>query len=266
MASQNTFKVACPHCGSSIRVPLQLSGKQSDCPGCKQRIAIPQIKAASLVAEIIEPPLLPPPLPQPSPIQSNPTKFVIAADTNAFAGMDDAPEEYEEDRPQDRRRLEPHRGTAILVMGILGIFVMPIIFGPIAWIWANEDLEKMRRGKMDPEGKGNTEAGKVMGIISTLLALCVIGFFFLYCGGIFVILGIAGSQLPDTSDRQMSEDRRSWPRLESRRVRNGHTRIRFLFAVGCVIACLRNAGDKKCLPPVITLVIPAEPAALVSLS
>ena len=47
---------------------------------------------------------------------------------------------------------------------------------------------------MDPEGKGNTEAGKLMGIIATVISLVGIGIVFLYCAGIFVLLGVASSQ------------------------------------------------------------------------
>jgi hypothetical protein len=86
----------------------------------------------------------------------------------------------ERDTP-DRFEGEPHRGTAILVMGVLSLFVFPLPFGLIAWIWANEDLRKMRDGLMDPEGRGTTQAGKICGMISTLLSLsgccCIFGWF-----------------------------------------------------------------------------------------
>ena len=66
--------------------------------------------------------------------------------------------------------MEPHRGVLILVLGILG-FVCCFICGIIAWVMGNGDLQKMDRGIMDPSGRGLTQAGKICGIISTVLAI-----------------------------------------------------------------------------------------------
>ncbi|GAA5131790.1 hypothetical protein [Alloalcanivorax gelatiniphagus] len=77
--------------------------------------------------------------------------------------------------------LRPHRGTAMLVMGLLGMLVFAPI-GTVAWILAARDLGAMNRGEMDPEGRGQTTAGLVLGIIATvLMVLALIGAgFFLY--------------------------------------------------------------------------------------
>lgn len=64
--------------------------------------------------------------------------------------------------------LQPHRGTLILIFGILGLTTCGI-FGILAWIWAADDLRKMDEGRMDPSGQGLTKAGKVMGIITVIL-------------------------------------------------------------------------------------------------
>ncbi len=65
--------------------------------------------------------------------------------------------------------MEPHRGTTILVLGILGFVVCPIC-GIVAWVMGNADLQKIAAGQMDPEGLGNTKAGRICGMISTILA------------------------------------------------------------------------------------------------
>ena len=77
--------------------------------------------------------------------------------------------------------LRPHRGTAVLVMGLLGMLVFAPI-GTVAWILAARDLGAMNRGEMDPEGRGQTTAGLVLGIIATvLMVLALIGAgFFVY--------------------------------------------------------------------------------------
>lgn len=64
---------------------------------------------------------------------------------------------------------EEHRGTMILVFGILGIACC-FPFGIAAWVMGNADMQKINAGIMDPEGKGTTNAGKICGIISVALA------------------------------------------------------------------------------------------------
>jgi hypothetical protein len=84
-------------------------------------------------------------------------------------------DDYEErDRPRQRhsqRDYEPHRGTTIMVLGILSIFMgcVGIILGPIAWIMGNGDLKKMRAGLMDPEGESLTNTGKICGMVGAIL-------------------------------------------------------------------------------------------------
>jgi hypothetical protein len=69
--------------------------------------------------------------------------------------------------------MEPHRGTTVLVLGILGLVVCQIC-GIIAWVMANKDIPKMEAGTMDPEGLGQTKAGKICGIISVVLLAVII--------------------------------------------------------------------------------------------
>ena len=82
--------------------------------------------------------------------------------------------------------MQTHRGTMILVFGILGIVFCPL-FAPAAWIMGNGDLTQIRAGAMDPEGESMTNAGKILGIIGTILAvlgllIVVVMFFFLGIG------------------------------------------------------------------------------------
>ncbi len=79
--------------------------------------------------------------------------------------------------------MKPHRGTLILVLGILGL----VICGPCgiaAWIMGNGDLKEMDAGAMDPSGRGTTQAGKICGMIATILmALGIVIFVALFTLG-----------------------------------------------------------------------------------
>jgi hypothetical protein len=66
--------------------------------------------------------------------------------------------------------LLPHRGTAVLVLGICGLAICAIC-GIIAWVMGHKDLQAMREGRMDPSGRSLTEAGRICGMISCILAL-----------------------------------------------------------------------------------------------
>jgi multisubunit Na+/H+ antiporter MnhB subunit len=64
--------------------------------------------------------------------------------------------------------LRPHRGSAVLVLGILGLIVCPIL-GIVAWVMGNNDLRQMAAGQMDVSGRGLTSAGRICGMISVIL-------------------------------------------------------------------------------------------------
>jgi hypothetical protein len=83
--------------------------------------------------------------------------------------------------------MKPHRGTLILVLGILGL----IVCGPlaiVAWILGSGDLKEMDAGMMDPAGRGNTQAGRICGIIGTILL--IIG---LLVAVLFFVFGFAAA-------------------------------------------------------------------------
>jgi len=66
------------------------------------------------------------------------------------------------------RYRQPHRGGLILGFGIVGIVCCNVI-APAAWIMGQSDLNQIRSGRMDPAGRGLTQAGMVLGIIGTVL-------------------------------------------------------------------------------------------------
>ena len=63
--------------------------------------------------------------------------------------------------------MEPHRGVLVLVLGIVGLCCcIPAI---VAIILGHQDLQKIDAGQMDPEGRGLTLAGKILGIVGFVL-------------------------------------------------------------------------------------------------
>ncbi len=84
--------------------------------------------------------------------------------------------------------MKPHRGTLILVLGILGLVMCGIITAIPAWIMGNRDLKEMDGGTMDPSGRGLTNAGRIMGIIGSILF--VIGFAITI---VLILLGALGA-------------------------------------------------------------------------
>ncbi len=89
--------------------------------------------------------------------------------------------------------MEQHRGTLILVLGILGLVVCQPI-GIAAWVMGNGDLKKMAAGQMDPEGMSLTKAGKICGMIAVILAIVAIGLVVIFGG-----LGAIGAMMSSGS-------------------------------------------------------------------
>ena len=86
--------------------------------------------------------------------------------TNPFAGSRPTPSET---RP--RRVTVPHRGTLVLILGVLGWICGCPIFSVMAWSLGNSDLREMQYGRMNPDGEGMTRAGQLLGMTHTLLCL-----------------------------------------------------------------------------------------------
>ena len=100
--------------------------------------------------------------------------------------MNDAPPTTHGNAPGG---LEPHRGTLILVLGILSLVLCSFFTGIPAWIMGKGDLAKIKDGMMDPEGEGSTKAGMICGMICCIINAVLIG--------LFILLMILGSGFAD---------------------------------------------------------------------
>ena len=78
---------------------------------------------------------------------------------------------------------EMHRGGAVLALGIVSLMACQLVaIAPI--IMGLADLDKMKRGTMDPSGRGLTTAGLVIGFVAVgLLVLQVLMIAAMIAGG-----------------------------------------------------------------------------------
>jgi hypothetical protein len=117
-------------------------------------------------------------------------EWVIASSIPEFAGhfvqSGNAPPVHGASRPGARKYLRPHRGGAVLALGIIGLTVC-CICGIIAWSMGNADLREMAAGRMDRSGEGMTQGGKICGMISVIIN-CVVAAIYL-----IMLIGIAAS-------------------------------------------------------------------------
>lgn len=67
----------------------------------------------------------------------------------------------------------PQGATTIFILGLLGIILCPIL-GPIAWVQGNSYTAECRNRRVEPDGLG--VAGRILGIIATILLLITAGF------------------------------------------------------------------------------------------
>lgn len=96
---------------------------------------------------------------------------------------DQNPNQYQNQYQQQGRPMEPHRGTMILIFGIVGLLLCGI-FAILAWAFGNQDLKKMREGIMDPSGESNTNTGRILGIIGVCLWIAGILFYAIFLSAI----------------------------------------------------------------------------------
>lgn len=85
--------------------------------------------------------------------------------------------------------MQPDRGGLILTLGILSLVLCGLL-GPFAWVMGSNDLKAIDAGRMDPRGRGTTQAGMVCGIISTVLLLLPV-----FAIALFVLIGVIGGVL-----------------------------------------------------------------------
>jgi predicted Zn finger-like uncharacterized protein len=171
--------VDCPSCAQKLRVPDDLLGKNVKCPACKTMFSATLCgmgESAPSRWDTEEPPVR-------SSSGSAPRQSLQPPESNGDEEDNDSrPSKRRRSRRRSSRDYQPHRGTIILVLGILAIVTgLHLVLGPIAWVMGNNDLKEIHAGRMDPEGEGTTNIGRILGMVATFIGIaaiviaCIIG-------------------------------------------------------------------------------------------
>jgi predicted RNA-binding Zn-ribbon protein involved in translation (DUF1610 family) len=178
----------CPTCRRSLSVPEEMLGTRVRCPECGVAFQ-PGQRTAEEEAPPPDPPVAPhavtaaAPGPPGGPAGGAEQRACPACGELISAAAVRCPycrQDFfeEDDRPWERpygarvrRDSLPHRGTLILIFGILGFVLGAFIglgFSIAAWVMGQYDLRRMDAGEMDPAGRSLTQAGRICGIIGTI--------------------------------------------------------------------------------------------------
>lgn len=82
---------------------------------------------------------------------------------------------------------EASQSTTILVLGILGLIICQVL-SPFAWVMGNKEIEAIMAGRRPPENRSTANAGRILGIIGTVLL--GIG---LVVGGVILVIALVAT-------------------------------------------------------------------------
>jgi len=219
--------IACPECNKHLQVPADLMGKAVQCPECKHTFTAAEPPPKNVSTDTTAS------TPAKTAEWDRKTSSATGkkrktgkdddekkdGDSYDVEERDDDDDDRDRDRDDDddreerkrrRRRRErpsrrsygaPHRGGMILAFGLIGLignFIalgpLAIIFAIMAWVMGNADMGEIQAGRMDPEGEGMTQTGRILGIIGTIIgSLYVLAI----CGGVscwfMLVMGMIGA-------------------------------------------------------------------------
>lgn len=182
--------LTCPHCGCSVQASETSLGRTMRCFGCQKSFVATNVRVAA---------------PRPDPLADhdkpegvNGIRAPFCPGCGKRIAWSDLQcphcgEELEAEDEKSARRVgyasirrdgEPHRAALIAALGNVSAILSGLgicTFGFTAWIGvplgiltvalADRDLQKMREGRMDPNGKHLTQSARAGGIAGTILGL-----------------------------------------------------------------------------------------------
>lgn len=87
-------------------------------------------------------------------------------------------------------------GTLILILGILSWVLLGPLAGIPAWIMGNSAMKEIDSGQADPSERGLVQAGKILGMISTILWIVGACFGLAMLFGFLGLLGLGAASAP----------------------------------------------------------------------
>ncbi len=172
-----TIEFQCSSCNTTLRVPKEHLGKQARCPQCSNlNLVEPGSPPAGYAPNVAN---------QISPESGHQPHIPYSAGRESVLHAQGT-------TPQPSYHYSrPHRGGLVLALGIISICCSGVVVpGILAWIFGRNDLKAMDAGLMDPEGRGMTQAGMIMGMVMTIFA--IIGLVFMICYFLFIFLFVVG--------------------------------------------------------------------------
>ena len=179
----------CSQCQSVLQIPDELAGRKCKCPTCGNVMPIPSPDSST---ESFDEPL---------PVSAGEVDSPVNSSRSEFSSNPFASPVSSQPASHPYGDLKPHRGETILTFGIISLvssffscgccpFLVPlgVGFGIPAILMGRADMREMDENRMNPMGRGSTNAGMICGIIGSIiagLAVALVAF--------QILMGIAGA-------------------------------------------------------------------------
>lgn len=86
----------------------------------------------------------------------------------AYQPPSQGPYGYQGQAPYGGMPVDHPQGTTVLVLGILSLVICGLL-GPVAWVMGSNALQEIDRNPLAYTNRGSVVAGKICGIIATVL-------------------------------------------------------------------------------------------------
>ncbi|MFW6598744.1 hypothetical protein ACQBAU_14595 [Propionibacteriaceae bacterium Y2011] len=114
-------------------------------------------------------------------------------DHNPYAAQQPQQQPYVQASPYGVPMTTTHpQSTIILVLGILSIVGISVV-GPVAWVMGNKAIKEIDQNPAAYSDRGTVQAGRIMGIIGSVLLILGVAIMVIYFIFLFLIIGTAAT-------------------------------------------------------------------------
>ena len=164
--------IECPKCQRKLRMHEADLGQTVQCPSCQNTFIATSANREAPPRSVDEEGPVYRPREEPRPRYDEPP---LRPRYDTPLSRHD--EDYDDYRGRPRNRFgdyrRAHRGVAVLTLGIISLFICYLppgfVLAIVAVVMGALDLAAMNRGEMMDDGRGQTRAGLICGIIALLL-------------------------------------------------------------------------------------------------